>query len=141
MAKNKERLKRKIIEQLEVAPVVFSICNQLNIPRSTYYRWLKEDEAFANLVENALEKGRLTINELAESRLIQKVETGDSRSIEYWLGNNSLRYMKPREKVRAPVQQKSLKQWILNIVRSDGKEYKNYEDLKRDKDGNIKLKW
>lgn len=94
MALNKRSLKKKILEELEMLPVVLSICTKHGISRQTYYRWRNEDPEFRKKVEDVLELGRESINELAESKVIQKINDGERWATEYWLTHNNPRYMK-----------------------------------------------
>ena len=52
MDKNRHIKKEAILKALENSlGVVTLACKQADIPRSTYYKWLKEDEEFAAIVE------------------------------------------------------------------------------------------
>jgi hypothetical protein len=47
-------------------------------------------------MDEALDKGVHSINDLAESKLIGKIQSSDMRAIEYWLNNNKKNYVRPR---------------------------------------------
>lgn len=102
MRKRQPRKKKQLLEQLERVPVIEAACKKVGIARSTYYRWTKEDEEFEELAEKALDAGRHVINDIAESKIIQKLNDGDWRAITYWLENNSKRYVRPRRAVEPP---------------------------------------
>lgn len=99
MAHNKQRIKKQIIEELENVPIPFVVCRKLGVSKATFYRWLGDDIDFKTSIDKATERGRSNINELAESKLIQKLDNGENWAISYWLGNNSERYIKPRKPI------------------------------------------
>lgn len=94
--------KTKVLEELAIVPLVEAACRKVALPRSTYYRWRKDDEKFADAVDQALDKGRERICDMAESQLIKKIGNGDLQTIKFWLTNNSMRYKpkKPLEQTR-----------------------------------------
>jgi len=88
-----------LLEELFSTPIVLACCSKTGVPRSTYYRWLNEDDDFRKKVEECIEKGRSAVSDLSESRLIQKIDAGDMRAITFWLNNNEPRYKKTERKV------------------------------------------
>ena len=86
-----------IISFLERTPIMESACMKLDIARSTVYRWMNSDADFKSRVEHALENGRDTVNDVAESRLIEKVKNGDMGAVKYWLTNNNGRFKKSQQ--------------------------------------------
>ena len=97
LAMKKSRLAKKFLEELRKTPVVSAVCAKLNLSRQTVYRWYDTDSDFRNEYDICISQGRDNINDLAESKLITKIQDGESRAIEYWLDNNSKRYIKPRQ--------------------------------------------
>ena len=86
-----ERIKKDketLIEQFRKSPVVQVACEKCGIGRTTYYRWHNEDIYFASKADKALEEGVFLINDLAVSKLIQKISEGDFNAIKYWLSHN-----------------------------------------------------
>ena len=86
--------KRRVIKELFQVPIVQLACKRSGVSRATYYRWRDEDSAFAHECNAAIEKGTLSINDLAESKLIHRVNEGDMRAISFWLSNNKQNYRK-----------------------------------------------
>lgn len=84
--------KKRIIKELSLVPIVQIACKRVGISRATYYRWRDEDPAFARECNDAIEKGVLSINDLAESKLIHRLNEGDMRAISFWLTNNKDNY-------------------------------------------------
>lgn len=87
-----EKDKATLIEQLRKSPVVQVACDKCGIGRTTYYRWRKDDYNFATKADEALEEGRALINDLAISKLVQKIGEGDFNAIKYWLSHNHKRF-------------------------------------------------
>ena len=100
MARDQEKLKTKLIEILGQYPIVSAACKQAHLPRSTYYRWLKEDQEFANQVNNALAIGVDSINDIAETQLSLAIKNGEPWAIRFWLNNRSPHYATPNRLVR-----------------------------------------
>ena len=62
MDKNRHLKKETILKALESSlGVVTTACKKTNIPRSTFYKWLKEDEDFAEKVKD-IEKQYVSTN-------------------------------------------------------------------------------
>ncbi len=92
----KQQISQKVIEELSELPNVSLICKKLGISRQTFYRWKKEEADFAYDIEKSLECGVESISDLAESKLIENIKSGNQRSIEYWLNNHKKNYYRPR---------------------------------------------
>lgn len=92
----KKRLVKKFLEELQIIPNISRACEKVGITRNTVYRWRNEDKEFANKLDDSLSYGIESINDLAESKIISKINAGDTRSTIYWLENNKRNYIKPR---------------------------------------------
>lgn len=92
MAKNQERIKKKLLEELEKIPIVQYACQKVGISRSTYYRWIEDDKKFSSDADDAQQKGVEIINDMAESKIINKVQEGQFTAITFWLKHNHSRY-------------------------------------------------
>lgn len=77
--------KSLIVEQLRKTPIVQIACEKLGIARATFYRWKKEDAAFASMADEALFEGVLLMNDMAESQLLSAIREGDMTAIMFWL--------------------------------------------------------
>lgn len=62
---------------------VSQTCKVLDMDRSTYYKWLKEDEDFKIEVES-VEPKELFLD-FTESKLVEKINTGDTTAIIFTL--------------------------------------------------------
>ncbi len=98
MTKN-VRAKKKILEELEIVPIIERACQKTGISRATFYRWMKDDNTFRYNVDRAKYEGCSAISDIAESRLIQKVNDGEWKAITYWLEAHERSYLKPRKPV------------------------------------------
>ncbi len=83
-----KELKQKVVQQLKEIPIPTYVCQKLGIPKATYYKWRKTDNAFREASDKAIISGKLTINDIAKSQLIKMINTGDFRSINLWLKHN-----------------------------------------------------
>ena len=88
--------KKQFIRQIREVPIISSVCQKIGISRQTFYRWLEEDEEFKEAVDNAKKIGRDSINDLAESSLINNIKQGNTTATKYWLSNNHGNYIRPR---------------------------------------------
>ena len=82
MDKSRHIKKETILQALENSLGVVTIaCKQANIPRSTYYKWLKEDEQFAQSVKD-IENIAL---DFAESQLHTQIKDGSTPATIFYL--------------------------------------------------------
>ena len=85
MSRNTGKDKKALLEKLAKMPIVEIACKQVGIPRSTYYRWRKADQDFAETCDEAIEHSADIINDIAESQLIAAIKAKDMRAITFWL--------------------------------------------------------
>lgn len=85
--KTKEQ-KRAFLEQLPKYPIVQVACEKSGVGRSTYYAWRKDDKEFAKEADEAIASGTSFINDMAESKLIQNIQSGNNTAIIFWLKNH-----------------------------------------------------
>ena len=94
----KHRKKDEFLDQIKKIPNISLSCEKLGLSRNTIYRWSKEDSKFKTRLDEAIDCGIESVNDLAESKLIANINRGDMRAIQYWLDNNKKNYMRPRPK-------------------------------------------
>jgi len=87
LAVKTKQQKQAFLEQLPKYPVVQVACEKSGVGRSTYYAWRK-DKAFAKLADEAIKSGTYFINDMAESKLIQNIQSGNNTAIIFWLKNH-----------------------------------------------------
>ena len=85
--------KSNLLELLRDTPLVQPACQRAGVSRATYYRWRKEDADFKKESDEAINQGRLLINDLAESKLISQIRNENMTAIIYWLKNNHKNYV------------------------------------------------
>jgi len=82
MNKSRHIKKETILKALENSLGVVTVaCKQADIPRSTYYKWLKEDEEFAQAVKE-IENIAL---DFAESQLHTQMKDGSTSATIFYL--------------------------------------------------------
>ena len=103
MSRNLTADKKKLLEKLRKTPIVEVACKQSGVPRSTYYRWRKDDEVFASECDDAIEHSAELINDMAESQLISAIKDKNMSAIFFWLKHHHKSY-KTRIEVDAKLQ-------------------------------------
>ena len=97
MDKNRHIKKETILQALEKSLGVVTVaCKQAGIPRSTYYKWLKEDTEFAKNVRD-IENIAL---DFAESQLHSQMRDGNTSA--------TIFYLKTKGKKRGYVERQEL---------------------------------
>lgn len=78
----KEESKGKFLEALAAAAgIVLTACESVNVSRSTYYRWYKDDAAFAERVDEISEEQL----DFVEGKLLKSIKEGDTTAIIFYL--------------------------------------------------------
>jgi hypothetical protein len=89
----KESLLKSLEQSLGVVTVA---CREANIPRSTYYKWLKEDQVFAEQVQD-IENVAL---DFAESKLHNQIDENNTSA--------TIFYLKTKGKARGYVERQEI---------------------------------
>ena len=92
MSRNQDADKKRLLAQLAKTPIVEAACKKIGLPRSTYYRWRKEDEEFSNKCDETIELSIGRINDLAESQLINAIKQQHMGAIMFWLKHHHRSY-------------------------------------------------
>ena len=86
--KRQKKQKEHLLRQLEKTPIVEVVCQRAGVGRTSYYRWRSEDKKFQKESDSAIKKGRLFINEMAESQVISAIRDNNLTATFYWLKHN-----------------------------------------------------
>lgn len=92
MSRKQDLDKKKMQRALGKSPIVEVACKQISLPRTTYYRWRREDEQFAADCDLAIEESAARINDLAESQLISAIKDQNMTAIIFWLKHHHKAY-------------------------------------------------
>jgi len=92
MSRNQIADKKTLLAQLEKTPIVEAACKKAGLPRSTYYRWRKDDEEFAARCDETIELSIGRVNDLAESQLINAIKDQSMTAITFWLKHHHFSY-------------------------------------------------
>lgn len=118
-----DKLKQKLVELLQVMPVVEAAVKRAGVARSTYYRWLENDPEFERLSQRAIEHSRDIVNDMAESQLIAGIRGKNLTAIMFWLKHNHPSYHNKLElsgkvettsQTLTPEQEELVKQALIN---------------------------
>lgn len=90
--KKRNKNQKKLLSELRSNPLIERACKKVGIARSTFYRWCGADHTFKEEAEAAITAGRDKMNDFAESKLLEAINTGNMQGIRYWLDHNSKRY-------------------------------------------------
>lgn len=115
--------KKLLLEHLEKTPIVQIACEKSGVGRSTYYRWVEQDKKFARSAKQALSKGILIMNDLAESQLLKSVRDGNMTAIIFWLKSRHLSYWNKLEIVEN-TDKEELTKAQKEVIRRVLKQYK-----------------
>ncbi len=92
MSRNQTADKKKLLERLRKTPIVEVACKQAGVPRSTYYRWRKDDEGFEAACDEVIEESTGIVSDIAESQLISAIKEKNMTAIMFWLKHHHRAY-------------------------------------------------
>lgn len=124
-----KKQKEKAIYLFEKTPIVGFVCQKIDISRSTFYRWQKEDPKFKELSQKAILNGKFEINDFAESQLVSLIKEKNISAIIYWLKNNNPNYSEKNRIIKIVYDQLSPEQG--EIIKQAISQNKNYETRKK----------
>src|SRR6185436_17039544 len=131
MKKAKE--KKIFLEKLRETPITQFACRKANIPRSSVYRWKKEDAKFAKAVAEAMAEGEGLISDLSESQLVSLIKDRNFQAIHVWLRQHHPTYAE-KQKIEGKItseelpltkKELALRRAALNLAR-----YKPHDESK-----------
>jgi hypothetical protein len=103
MSRQQSADKIRLLAKLEKTPIIEAACKAVGLPRSTYYRWRKDDPDFAEQCDETIELSIGRISDLAESQLINAIKNENLSAITFWLRHHHRSY-RNRLEVDARVQ-------------------------------------
>ena len=98
----KSNLEVQFFEELRKIPIVQVACEKSGISRNSIYRWRKEDPAFAQKMDDAINDGVAFVNDMSESQLLTMIKDRNFKAVAFWL-----RYRHNSYKQKVEVQHKS----------------------------------
>lgn len=88
----KQGKKKEFLEEIRKMPIINYVCELIGVSRNSYYRWRKLDQKFAKQADEALIEGENTINDFAESELINMIQSHNWSAINFWLRNRNPKF-------------------------------------------------
>ena len=92
ITKRQQEMKELLITQLKKTPIIQVACEKIGLARSTYYRWCKDDQDFDFEANQALNRGKQLVNDMAESQLISAIRNQHMTAIIFWLKHHHKDY-------------------------------------------------
>ena len=115
----KEHIKKKmLIESLENSlGIVSTACTKVNISRSSFYKWYKEDEEFRNKV-NEIDSVKL---DFVESQLFKNIQNLKEKSIIFYLQHKGHKrgYIQ-KQNINLTSNEEEIKKIEMEIVKPTG---------------------
>ena len=115
--------KQKFLDKLEDMPIVSVVCRNVGISKASVYRWREEDPEFKKRFDRALKRGRETLVDHAESKLVKLVDKENLGAIRMVLEAHSRRYYKPRQPMKAPSLIEPIPGMRIQILDRDSPDY------------------
>lgn len=116
--------KKILLEHLERTPIVQIACEKSGTGRSTYYRWIQSDIAFAKKAKKALQRWVFLMNDMAESQLLKGMKDGNMTAIIFWLKSRHSVYWNKIEIIDTP-DREALTKEQKEVIRRVLKSYQN----------------
>lgn len=82
---NKQQILKVLCDELRQRPIIQFAVKKAGISRAQYYRWIKEDKAFADKVNEAIEEGTAVINDFSVSKLLTGINNDNLSAVFFWL--------------------------------------------------------
>jgi len=111
------RKKKELLDQLRKNSNKTYVCNKVGISRQTFYRWSSEDKEFKDEVESAIIEGEDYMNDFVENKLMEGIQKGESKQIQYYLTRRHPKYMekKPDPIIEKYKREENNKKLILEL--------------------------
>jgi hypothetical protein len=98
-ARQRKSVTKALLDELSKHGIISAACKRAGLSKAQYYRWHKDDPIFKEAADEALVLGLQEANDLARSRLLQKIDQGEGWAIRYQLSRRDPSYRLPPERV------------------------------------------
>lgn len=96
--RQRAQLEKALLAELAKHGIVTAACKRAGLSTAQYYRWYAKNKAFWERADEALWLGKQEANDLARSRLLQKIDQGESWAIRFQLSRRDPEYKLPPER-------------------------------------------
>jgi len=132
----KNSVHKKFITELEKTPIVSVACEKVGISRNTFYRWIKEDYEFREIVKEAMGMGVNLVNDFAESNVLGGIQNKDPGYTKFWLSSRHPEYRRPHvhihnEYITREERERKIQLAKERMIRFQDKWFKNPDKNKR----------
>ncbi len=117
IAKRIQKQQEQFLEQCRKLPIIQVVCERSGISRATYYRWRKEFPDFSKEADQAIQEGKLLVNDMAESQLLNAIKDHNMTGIIFWLKHHHRDYATKVEISTAPKDKENLTKEQEDLVK------------------------
>lgn len=82
---DKERVLNILCEELRQRPIIQFAVKKAGISRAQFYRWMNEDEKFAEKITEAQREGTEVVNDFSVSKLLNGINNDNLSAVFFWL--------------------------------------------------------
>jgi len=77
--------KEDVIKEIQNELTIKAVCDKLDLSRQTIYRWIEEDDEFAEQLKQARKDAINAMNDICENKVVQKIMADNDGMIKFWL--------------------------------------------------------
>lgn len=93
--KKTKALVNRLIEEIEKHGIIKSACDKYNVSRQSFYRWMKEDKEFLEMVNEASSLGVGEVTDVALGNVLTGIRNKDAGYTKYWLSHKHADFRRP----------------------------------------------
>src|SRR3989344_397783 len=113
-----QEVKDKFLSRLRQSPTIKAACRSAGIDRKTYYNWVKKNNAFAKQCDEAIQEGRESVCDNAESQIFDLIGEKKIDAIKFYLTHNNPRYSNKLElSGKVDLRERELTKEQMKIIR------------------------
>ena len=88
----KNKLKESFFEELRKVPIVQVAAEKSGLSRQSIYRWRKEDQSFADTMDEAISEGETLVNDMSEAQLLNLIKDKNFQALRFWLSHRNPKF-------------------------------------------------
>ena len=88
----KSKLQKTFFEELAKVPIVHVAAEKSGLSRQSIYRWRKEDQSFADKMDEAISEGETLVNDMSEAQLLNLIKDKNFQALRFWLSHRNPKF-------------------------------------------------